>query len=315
MLRTIIDGILSEYLNARNEDFANHSTARLLQHDLPNALREVVENQEQYKFEGSAGKGNWAYCPWVAAFDVLITETAQSGYYLVYLFRQDMKGVYLSLNQGVTEVREKYRDHPKEVLKIRAGDFRAQLGSIAKRFPEVEIDLAVSTPSELAAFYEAGNICAVYYDAAAVPNDDCLVGDFKELLQLYELLSYNENVPLTLAQREDDEGNGSAEIEDLRKLRQHKRIERNARLSKKAKLIHGFLCQACGFNFEEVYGTLGERYIEAHHLVPISALRGKVVRLDPQRDFAVLCANCHRMIHRYSTPADVDAFKHMIRKK
>jgi 5-methylcytosine-specific restriction protein A len=312
VLKVIISRILAEYLSARKEDIASHAIARLLQHDLPNILKELIENKEQYKFEGSAGKGNWAYCPWVAVFDVLITETAQSGYYLVYLFRQDMKGVYLSLNQGVTEVRNKYKGNPKEVLRIRADDFRAQLGSLPTNFSEIEIDLAVSTSSELAAFYEVGNICAVYYDAAAVPDELHLARDFRDMMKLYELLSYNENVPLSAAQQEDDEDVGSVEIEDLRKLRQHKRIERNAHLSRKAKNIHGFICQACGFNFEEVYGVLGEHYIEAHHLVPICALKGKVVRLDPRRDFAVLCANCHRMIHRFSNPENVEAFGKII---
>ena len=47
--------------------------------------------------------GNWAQLPWIAIFNPKITKSAQSGYYIVYLFREDMKGVYISLNQGVTE--------------------------------------------------------------------------------------------------------------------------------------------------------------------------------------------------------------------
>lgn len=45
-------------------------------------------------------------------------------------------------------------------------------------------------------------------------------------------------------------------------------------LSKAAKRVHGFTCQCCGFNFEQAYGVLGREYIEAHHLVPLSALDG-----------------------------------------
>jgi 5-methylcytosine-specific restriction protein A len=32
---------------------------------------------------------------------------------------------------------------------------------------------------------------------------------------------------------------------------------------------HGLDCVACGFNFQRVYGQLGERFIHGHHLVPV----------------------------------------------
>ena len=39
-------------------------------------------------------------------------------------------------------------------------------------------------------------------------------------------------------------------------------------------------------------------YIEAHHLTPLHALSGEgPVLTNPETDFAVLCANCHKMIH------------------
>jgi hypothetical protein len=42
---------------------------------------------------------------------------------------------------------------------------------------------------------------------------------------------------------------------------------------------------------------------------PISELKGQRVSLDPAHDFAVLCANCHRMIHRFEHPEDIEAFR------
>jgi 5-methylcytosine-specific restriction protein A len=38
----------------------------------------------------------------------LITETAQRGYYIVYLFRGDGAAVHLSINQGTTQVLGEY---------------------------------------------------------------------------------------------------------------------------------------------------------------------------------------------------------------
>jgi 5-methylcytosine-specific restriction enzyme A len=53
--------------------------------------------------------------------------------------------------------------------------------------------------------------------------------------------------------------------------------------------------------------------IEAHHLQPIASLEeGVPIKYDVASDFAVLCANCHRMIHRTPDPSDLAAFKAMI---
>lgn len=94
----------------------------------------------------------------------------------------------------------------------------------------------------------------------------------------------------------------------------HFRIERNSGASKAAKRAHGTTCQACGFNFNNFYGALGDDYIEAHHLTPLSTLKDNEQRdYDARKDFAVLCANCHRMIHKPGAPADLAAFKRAIR--
>ena len=54
-------------------------------------------------------------------------------------------------------------------------------------------------------------------------------------------------------------------------------------------------CEACGFDFAQTYGRRGHGYIEAHHTKPVSTLAENAkTRLE---DLALLCANCHRMIH------------------
>ncbi len=83
--------------------------------------------------------------------------------------------------------------------------------------------------------------------------------------------------------------------------RKHISRERNQALIKdtKRKFLeqNGKLyCQVCGFDFKEKYGVLGDGYIEAHHTVPVSELKdGSKTKLS---DMAVVCSNCHRMLHR-----------------
>ena len=41
-----------------------------------------------------------------------------------------------------------------------------------------------------------------------------------------------------------------------------------------------------------------------HHLIPLSSLSIGEERIYTAKDFAVLCSNCHRMIHRWPTPEE-----------
>jgi NAD(P)-dependent dehydrogenase (short-subunit alcohol dehydrogenase family) len=56
-------------------------------------------------------------------------------------------------------------------------------------------------------------------------------------------------------------------------------------------------------------GELGKGYIEAHHKIPLSKLpRDGFVRLSAQDEFAVVCSNCHSMIHRPGAPDSFGTF-------
>ncbi|MET8599969.1 HNH endonuclease [Streptomyces althioticus] len=93
-------------------------------------------------------------------------------------------------------------------------------------------------------------------------------------------------------------------------IRRHKSRERDNALRKRkidAVLRQGrrLSCEACGFDFEATYGSRGAGYIECHHVVPLHEAGKGRTRL---RDLALICANCHRMIHRrapWPTPGEL----------
>jgi Cdc6-like AAA superfamily ATPase len=227
MLKQNINNIFKNYLNSRNEQFANHPIAAVLRRDLPKDLENLTENPDNFKFTGSAGQGNWTHSPWVAVFNKKITESAQSGYYIVYLFREDMKGVYLSLNQGMTDLRNQTSNNTetKEILRSRASDFRHKLqGNISDQFLE-EIDLhVVNSPN--APFYEAGNIIAKYYSAENLPPEDVLESDFREFLSLYDVLA-DESV-LTVIEDVKAIENAQNRFIDIIKKRSNKSVSAKA---------------------------------------------------------------------------------------
>ena len=86
------------------------------------------------------------------------------------------------------------------------------------------------------------------------------------------------------------------------------KYERDPRNRQFAIQLHGKLCQACDFDFKLVYGDLGENYIVVHHLVPLSAM-GSDYTVDPLKDLATVCANCHAMLHVKDPPLTIDELR------
>ncbi len=112
---------------------------------------------------------------------------------------------------------------------------------------------------------------------------------------------------------EEERGKPLSQIE-RKKYKLHKSYEGRIN-TQKVKDELGYTCMACYLTFTEVYGELGKNFIEAHHLVPYSKLKeGDERELNIERDFAVLCANCHRMIHRMENPGDIEDLKKLIKK-
>ncbi len=90
-------------------------------------------------------------------------------------------------------------------------------------------------------------------------------------------------------------------VEGLLLTRVHLHRERNRALVHKVKAnalkrLGRLACQGCGFDFEAAYGSRGRGFIECHHLRPVATLAkdGEKVSGD---DLALVCSNCHRMIH------------------
>lgn len=79
------------------------------------------------------------------------------------------------------------------------------------------------------------------------------------------------------------------------------RRERSASL-RKAKLAEvtesgrRIACEVCHFDFARSYGEIGVSYIEVHHRTPLHVSDEVESSLA---DLALLCSNCHRMIHRH----------------
>jgi 5-methylcytosine-specific restriction protein A len=305
----------ANYRRATTETFASHPLAAFIR---GTAAREVEaglgDSAQGLLVVGSAGAGNWAEVPWVSVFDPVVTDSATRGYYVVYLFHASSPVVHLSLNQGTTAVRDEFGPRAREILTDRAAFMRKRVGDFASYLPVETIELGSS--ARLPGDYAAGHAMGITYDLSDLPSETALRSDLQIAVQAYRGLTFRGGLDADIEAVSTDAGElppGGSLIE-LRRYRLHSRIERNPDAARTAKKHHGLRCQVCDISFAEKYGPLGEGFIEAHHLRPMALLEeGKPISYNVAADFAVLCANCHRMIHRTADPSDVAGLRALFR--
>lgn len=130
-------------------------------------------------------------------------------------------------------------------------------------------DLYAHKPNELSKIAEA--ICSSISSDTVVPSSDVVTSD----------------------EEEAEEGKILTRI--------HRYRERDLKLAKRKKEAFmqengALFCEVCKFDFSKNYGEHGAGFIECHHTKPISEIDvGTKTKLS---DLAVVCSNCHRMIHR-----------------
>jgi len=112
----------------------------------------------------------------------------------------------------------------------------------------------------------------------------------------------------------DLDGDAIAAAEGGLALRAHLRRERDPKLRAR-KLADTkqrglrIACEVCTFDFGHTYGSHGFDYIECHHRTPLHVTGQTQTRLA---DLALLCSNCHRMIHRSRQWLTVEELKNLV---
>jgi 5-methylcytosine-specific restriction enzyme A len=343
-MKNVLDFILENY-STKNE-FKSNNVANYLRTIAKETIeKDAVINTNKYKVEGSPGKGNWAEVPWIGVFDRKITITATKGFYIVYLFTADMSGVYLSLNQGWTFFEDNYKGQdPREKIRLVSNSLRKKLNSGLNDFPYEKIDLRSNY--KLAKGYELGHICGRFYSKNKIPEDAELINDLRNLIGVYrelvgivgtnyenivkDFLSQDIRKPLETKQDETE-----LEIESLeefdkpvnpeeykeykegqKKLKQHIIRERNSQVIDEAKKNFRLknkrvFCEICGFDFEKKYGEVGKNFIEGHHKLPISEITEESNKIT-SKDIALVCSNCHRILHRKRPWLTIEELKRLI---
>lgn len=323
--------ILQEYLIEKGNSLKNNSLGKFIRNGLVKTLNEKMSLDEtKYYVNGSVGQGAWATIPWLGCFDRSVTTSATNGYYLVYLFKEDMSGFYLSLNQGYTYFRTKYGTKNGRKKASHTAKMVRNMIQVPKEYELNSIDL--NSMRDLAIGYEKGHIYGKYYDVNNIPSDKELITDFRMLLDTYKKIvtfmekrtvkEFNDYLLLQddfefLESDEEVYQEMANEIvsEDVEKLvvgqdspRAPKdviidkggkeRYPRNVKEAASALAKAKYRCEVDPKHETFISKSKNENYVEAHHFIGISFYKQfSEVDLDRSANIVSLCPNCHRKIH------------------
>lgn len=186
-----LEDFLATYSSTRSTtEFGQHNELKTKLNQLRSELETLpaLRAHPRVRVSWSVGQGNFARIPWIALLDDRETTSTQRGTYCVFLFAEDMSGVYLTLNQGVTTtINEKGRIEGRRILHEQAEAMRQIVQQELPSFSlNNEIDLR--TEGALGQDYEAGTVAYRYYAKGKIPDDATLNDHLEELLTGYALI-------------------------------------------------------------------------------------------------------------------------------
>jgi 5-methylcytosine-specific restriction endonuclease McrA len=142
-----------------------------------------------------------------------------------------------------------------------------------------------------------GNACKIE-NISNIGNYDILLEDiWNKFTPYFRSLQKNSLRTTDLLNEEIETEDPNLTVTEGRlRLITHYARERNRDIVRKKKqqaLANGNLhCETCGFSCRDTYGV---EFIECHHLTQISQAGVRETTLD---DLALVCSNCHRMLHK-----------------
>jgi MoxR-like ATPase len=184
-LRTILDG----YVQSRQQQ-PFPGEFRPIFDRLAEALADLpsVRAHQGLKVRAGFGMGGWSRAPWVCLMDPRGSTSPQAGVFVNLKFRQDMAGIYLSLNQGHSrDAAVQGRRQAHALWRRRAEELRALAGDLPKHGFRLdgEADLGLDD-ARAAEDFRVSTAAWIYHSAEAVPEDTVLDSEIGALLRVYQ---------------------------------------------------------------------------------------------------------------------------------
>ena len=184
-MREQIQRFMQEFPQAKAQAFGNNPFGDFIRSDLPEKIYETnLVDRKKYLIEASPGKGNWSTVPWICIFDRSITTSARKEVYICYLLSKDSERLYLTFNQGCTEIKETHsRRETIEIMHRKSEHVRSTISNRGF-LSGSDIDLGEGL-TELGIFYREGTIFYKRYDVTNIPEESVLRDDLSRMMQIY----------------------------------------------------------------------------------------------------------------------------------
>ena len=185
-INDFINKILNEYSEAKQHIFTGNSMGNYFRNSIPEIIYKTgIVDKNKYLITGSVGQGNWATVPWICIFDRSITTSATKGVYIVYLLSKDGNTLYLTFNQGCTEIRNKHsRNETIEIMRNNVAKIVSMVDSRGFKCDE-NINLGTGL-TELGILYQKGTIFYKAYHKGNVPKEAELRDDLSKMMAIYK---------------------------------------------------------------------------------------------------------------------------------
>lgn len=180
--------LMDAYVDARKEVFKQHPL-----HETVRALRVRVERtpavqaRPTLKVRASIGMGNWAVVPWIAILDTRETTTTRKGVYVILLFRADMTGFYVTLNQGIAQPMEHLgRSAARTALRERAAAIRERFPELSTLGSNTDAALELRASREFISGLDESTVAHRFFARDDLAKDDGYLTSVGALLDVYD---------------------------------------------------------------------------------------------------------------------------------
>lgn len=185
-LKEYVERILNEYMTEKTKDLKDNLLARFIRDEAVKIVRQAASlSEKDYEVTGSVGQGVWAMIPWLGVFNKKVSKSATKGVNIVYLLSKDCSTLYLTLNQGCTEIRKK--NSKKQTIEI----MRKYAEYLIPLLDDYGFNSAGCINlgnglTELGELYQYGTIFYKAYKKGMVPEEAELQTDLINMVKVYE---------------------------------------------------------------------------------------------------------------------------------
>jgi len=247
---------------------------------------EVLTNPRRARLASGTARGNadWEFDELLLAFDL----------YVQWRPKQPPAG-HPDL-QALSDLLQRLPIHPEDA---RGGDFR-NVNGVRRKLG----DFTAPDPEYTGVATKGGEGVHLVWERFA--NDP---GGLSEAVARITATANGEDD--VLPPEEDEEG----AVEGRIVFRQHRARERDLSFTRRKKAAvktrtGRLACEVCKLDFHERYGELGEGFIECHHTLPLAAVAERKTRIS---ELALVCSNCHRMIHRSQPMLSIEQLRERVK--